>query len=367
MKRTAKRWVITFVCLQLAVLVAITGLVVYIDPFFHYHAPFLSQFFYALDDADQRSQNEGILKHFDYNAIITGSSMTANFKTSQMDELFGVKSIKVPFFGASFKEVSDALSRTLSYNPDVQIVVRSLDLPYFLLDPHELRTDLGTYPTYFYNNNPFDDVNYLFNRSVMLKEILPMLGYSLAGGEPGITDFDSYSNRMEYHTFGPKTVLGTRGTYLPPTEINKLTDEQRTMIKENVSLHLTSLAEQYPDITFYYFFTPYSAAWWGSTYQSGNLEQEIELEKIAIEEMLNYDNIRLFSFSTFFDITTDLNNYLDTTHYADWINEDLLRFMKEGTGLLTEENYQAYLEQEYEFYKTFDYNSLFDQVDDPNY
>lgn len=59
-----------------------------VDPFIHYHKPLTNAYFYPLDN--QRSQNDGILKHFEYNALITGTSMTENFKTSELDELFGV-------------------------------------------------------------------------------------------------------------------------------------------------------------------------------------------------------------------------------------------------------------------------------------
>ena len=64
----------------------IISVVVYVDPFMHYHKPIISKFFYSLDN--QRSQNDGIIKYFDYDAIITGTSMIENFKTSEFDKLF---------------------------------------------------------------------------------------------------------------------------------------------------------------------------------------------------------------------------------------------------------------------------------------
>ena len=93
------------------------------------------------------------------------------------------------------------------------------------------------------------------------------------------------------------------------------------------------------------------------------LDQNIEAERIAIEELLKYDNIRLFSFNNLTNITTDLNNYKDATHYGDWINSLILRYMYDGKGLLTAENYEAYLEEERQFYSTFDYTLLNGQED----
>ena len=71
--------------------IIVTGVVVFIlfiigagtymiDPLFHYHEP-VEGLKYPIND--ERYQNDGIIKHFEYNAIITGSSMTENFKTSE--------------------------------------------------------------------------------------------------------------------------------------------------------------------------------------------------------------------------------------------------------------------------------------------
>ena len=87
----------------LVAMIIIGGFVYVIDPYFHYHKPFFSYF--KLDN--QRYQNDGIAKNFDYDAIITGTSMTENFKTSEFDELFNVKSVKMSFSGGSFKEINE--------------------------------------------------------------------------------------------------------------------------------------------------------------------------------------------------------------------------------------------------------------------
>ena len=37
--------------------------------------------------------------------------------------------------------------------------------------------------------------------------------------------------------------------------------------------------------------------------------------------LLEYDNVKLFSFSDFFDVTCNLDNYKDDTHYSDKISD----------------------------------------------
>ena len=74
-------WFVTVI-----VILTIVGYAVYtVDPFIHYHKPYTDKYFYMLDN--ERSQNDGITKHFDYDAMITGTSMTENFKTTDMDDV----------------------------------------------------------------------------------------------------------------------------------------------------------------------------------------------------------------------------------------------------------------------------------------
>ncbi len=52
-------------------------------------------------------------------------------------------------------------------------------------------------------------------------------------------------------------------------------------------------------------------------------------------------------------------NYMDAGHYGEWINSQMLHWMREGEGLLTEENYKDYLKNIEELYENYDYDSIF--------
>ena len=71
----------------------------------------------------------------------------------------------------------------------------------------------------------------------------------------------------------------------------------------------------------------------------------------------------MFSFNNRLDITTDLNNYKDEFHYGGWINSLILKWIHDGTGLLTNENYQSYIEEELNNYINFSYENLYNQTD----
>ena len=107
MKRKAILWVLGFSALVIAALVFTACRTVYVDPFFHYHEPRTDEYFYTLDN--QRSQNDGIVKHFSCQGMITGTSMTENFHTSDFGRYWDYSFIKIPLEGATFRETGDII------------------------------------------------------------------------------------------------------------------------------------------------------------------------------------------------------------------------------------------------------------------
>lgn len=355
-------WILAFFLLLIAALIPIAALVIHVDPFIHYHPPYLDDYFYTLNN--QRSQNDGIIKHFEYDALITGTSMAENFKTSEMDELFGTISIKVPYSGGSFKEINDSLIAALKNNPDLKTIVRGLDMQKFIEDKDALRKDLGRYPTYLYDDYMFNDAGYLFNRDVIFSRIYPMMRQRDSEDfEGGITSFDAYSNWAAYQTYGINAVCPEGIEYQVPEEPVHLTEKEKELLLGNIHQNVTALADEYPDVTFYYFIPPYSAVWWGELVADGTIYRQHEAETIVIEQILPYSNIKLFSFNNLTDITTDINHYKDSLHYGSWINSLMLEYMHDGKCQLTYDNYEEYLEEEWNFYISFDYTSLNGQED----
>lgn len=366
-KLNSKIWILIYLILVTGALVVAAMQVIRVDPFFHYHQPDTDNYYYILNN--ERSQNDGITKHFDYDAIITGTSMTQNFKTTEMDEIFGTNSIKIPYSGASYKEINDSLIVALKHNKNLKTIIRGLDINRFLLDKDIMSLDLGEYPTYLYDNNIFNDVQYIFNRDVIFNRTYPMmLANDSDDFEGGITSFDAYSNWMARYTFGINAVYPPpdRITVQNPGEPVHLTEEEKSIVLGTVQQNITSLAIEYPNVTFYYFFPPYNAAWWKGLVDNGSIYKQIEAEEIVIEQILECDNIRLFSFNNLTNITTDLNNYKDGTHYGEWINSLMLRYMHDDKCRLTNANYKEYLDYELNYYLTFDYNSLNEQPDYEN-
>lgn len=324
-------------------------LVVYTDPFFHYHKP-IEGLSYCLDD--ERYINDGIERHFSYDAIITGTSMAANFKASEFDSLFQTHSIKAPFYGEYYKAVNDNLERAVGYNPDIRIILRGLDYNLLAKGKDELSLAPDSYPTYLYDNDPFNDVNYVFNKTVLLKHVLKTLIRSAQKAAP--TTFDEYRNWNDSYTFGKEAILET---YQRPGR--SAPEVLPVLDAESIRQNILDLAEQNPQIDFYLFFTPYSIFYWDQINQEGTLEAQLTMERAAIEMLLPCENIHLYSFFDEFDLICNADNYKDPGHYSEDVNSYILLCMADGRHELTMENYEAYCQRVWDFYTAFDYDLLY--------
>ena len=349
---TAKQWFICYCITLLGLMSLCIGLTVFVDPYFHYHKPFVDLFYYQF--WAERYINDGIIKHFDYDAVITGTSMTQNFKTSEFDEMFGCHSIKVPFVGGTYFEI-DRNQKIALRTHDVKYMVRSLDWSRLDQDKDSMHENFE-FPYYLYNDSLADDIKYVLNWKTLTQSIAVLTSHG-----KGHTSFDAYSYWGDNYAFGKQYVFETAGypRFSAPAGQVSLTKDEKDTIWQNVQQNVVELAKEHPETQFYYFFPPYSIAYYGKLYSEGKLLRFLQMEQLAIELILSCENIHLFSFNTKFDWITNLENYKDEAHYGAWINSDMLRLMKTDEYRITNKNVDSYLRTEHKFYMSYDYSSVF--------
>ena len=358
----AKIWIISWYLIVIPVLCVTAYLAYHIDPYFHYHQPELDHYHYTL--SNPRCQNDGIVKHFDYDAMITGTSMSQNFRTTEADEVFHKTFIKVIFRGGTYKEINDNIMAALKANPELKTVIRCLDIDHMIEAWDAMRSDLGKYPEYLYDDKPWNDIQYLLNRDVLFGRTLQMLSdRGKEGFQPGITPFDDFERTQEIWAYGINTACPFGIHSKPPENFGHLTEEEREELRENIERNVISAADAYPETDFYYFYSPYSIDVWSDWYNEGMLIKILEAEEYVTELILPHTNIRLYSFNNRTDLITDMNHYHDGRHYAAWINSMILRWLYDGKYRITPENYQDTLQKEYDFFTTFDYESINGQED----
>ena len=346
-----KQWFLSVLITTVAGLCTIFFLMLYFDPYFHFHGP-LPGLSYRL--TEERYINSGIAKNFEYNAIITGSSMNQNFKTSSFDQLFGTKSVKTPFSGGGFEEVSNHIRRALESKNQVKMVLWGLD--YNGLNRDFDWEGYDNYPEYLYDKNPLNDLSYIYNKNILLEGLFNNLVHTITGQET--TSFDEYSSWEGGRGWDSISNTYTRSIGILPME--EITQKEIERVTANIERNIVALAKDYPDTQFILFYTPYSALYWESIYRDGWLEKQLKMEEIATSLMLSCENIKLYNFNHMTEITNNIQYYRDKEHYVWEINEMILQWIVKENGLVTRNNYKSNIEWTENYYRNFNYDILYE-------
>ncbi|MCQ2520680.1 MAG: hypothetical protein MJ107_09145 [Lachnospiraceae bacterium] len=347
----AKRFNLITLLIPGILLVITAAFMIIIDPYFHYHKPLL-KLEYPMNN--EYYMNAGIAKNFDYEIMIAGDSETQNIKASLVENLWGMKTVKLPNPGAPFLETDGVVRFGIRNNKKLKIVIRPLDDYLFTADPHMSR--YAKEDMYLYDANPFNDVRYVFNKETVI-DAVTVLTYTRAGKKT--INFDEYSRTEDVEEYGD---FDTLAHDLISQRSFRLAGDTETIYAntlENIKRNIVRTAEENPDIMFYYFILPYSACFWKEIGDNGLIPVAVNCERIALNEMLKYDNIKVFSFMDDYDITTDWRFYCDEIHFSGAVDDYMMEAMYKGEHLITKENVDEYLEGLESFYMTYDYNQMF--------
>lgn len=346
-----KKWCLLSLGIFLAGLVLLGGLNALVDPLFHYHAP-LESLSYEMLNTRQRYLNDGISKHFDYDAMITGTSMLENTSTELCDELFGVKSVKVPFEGASFKEIDLNLRRALEVNGDIRLVIRTLDYFISVNDKDDMLYDASSFPDYLYDASLLNDAEYLFNKSILFDDTLHTLRRTAAGAEA--TTRDGYS-RMSPLLFGAKLPEG-RVRDAAPDRLYA-TPELLATVEGNIRQNFVETVKANPDVEFYLFFPPYSVVHWDVMRVQGKVDEQIDVAKKTAELLVGLENAHVFAFDHLPEVICDLESYMDDgCHYDGKISDMIFEWIAAGEYELDEDGVEEYFESLRVFLRETDFS-----------
>ena len=302
----------------------LSSIVIFIDPFQVYHLASLYR--PPIDNVTQVYSNAGIARNFEYDSAIVGSSVTENFRPSQMDELLGGRFIKLCTSAGTAN--NHALLMNLAFDThEMKRIVYGLDVYSFIAEPDATGSSV---PMYLYDHNPFNDVQYWLNRSVLGSFLPRCLRNWGQEQDPDIRD--------NMYCWAGRDIYGQialyNASFTPPEEV-LASDFFLADARLNLDLHLIPYITENPQTQFDIFFPPYSAAEWSSMQSSGTLEAMLTLRGVCYDALSAFENVRIFDFSTREDWVLYLDNYKDTLHYGQWINDEIVRCIADETNLVT--------------------------------
>ena len=181
---------------------------------------------------------------------------------------------------------------------------------------------------YLYDHNPFNDVQYWLNRSV-LGSFLPRCLRTW-----GKTQDDSIRDSM--YCWAGKDKYGPIALYnasFTPPEIVFAPDTHAEAARQNLEIHVIPYVAAHPETQFDFFFPPYSAAEWSSMQAKGTLESMLTLRGVCFDVLSQYENVTIHDYSANADWVLNLDNYKDTLHYGQWINDEMTQCFATGDGI----------------------------------
>ena len=343
-----RKWNITVLCVSFFMLLGTLTFNFIIDPFLHYRAG-LGDFHYPL--TEERYINDGMQRYYEYQILITGTSMSWNFKPSVFEDMFGKKTLKTAYSGAYFHELAQNMEHAISHNSDLELIVCSLDPNIMVMDPYSEAYE-GT-PVYLYDYNPFNDVSYLLNKDVVTKSIA-VINYTRAGNVT--VSRDDYGRFDLYMPSGRDAVLGSY-VRQPMMDAGITFDEEdRKKVYDNITLNFIELAREKPEVTFIFYIPPYSYCYWDAMVRTGQLQYVLDVEEYAVSLLLEEENIKIYAFDDMTDVTTDLDNYTDTLHYVSEVCNIIAEKIYKDEGRLTVQNYSEYFAKIGRIYSQYDYD-----------
>ena len=193
MKQAYKRWVCGLLAGVLVMLALCAAVVYVVDPCLYYRIPDRWQpvFF------SERYQMAGLARNVEADTVLVGTSMAANYRSSQMEEVFGTPSLRLTIPDGYYSEF-DKLMNVLFRAQDPERVIFGMDVSILIRDESGLT---GAMPEYLYNSTPLDDIQYLLNKDTLYYSVYTLLANRWGRGDTldeGFTwDRTTWWNHME--------------------------------------------------------------------------------------------------------------------------------------------------------------------------
>ncbi len=347
--------------LPLAAFVGVNWLV---DPYRIFHKPWIGNDYYT-SDRSMRDATAGIINTEEFDSIILGSSMAANFSPNEASQLFGNRFVNISMDGSGIPERSLVLNYALRRKKLAEVIFsfdgfrqvsQSPVAPYAFLYDNNRANDLMIYAS------SLKPIRYAFCRNFMVASdaFCPNRKNDLENLVEWHTDwehskrFGGLNKWLEAKNNGQiKDALKSIADSVRTIESGEVKAADPALVERNVARDrkafnetLLSSAAQYPQTHFYMFFPPYSRLNYAILKQSDpqRFEEYLEILRMVVSDAEKYPNVKVFGFETA-DFLDDIANYKDTSHYHQRINSAILRWMKSGEHELTSSNLEPYIQE----------------------
>lgn len=332
----SRKWIASFFACVLIIMLLLAGIAYIIDPFFQFRVRdntyMLTGWFVA----------GGLIKNYDYDTLILGSSMAQNFDMDTFRNELGAKPLHIGLNAMRTSEINKLMET--AYNAGkAKTYYICIDLPKLAEDPKDSRI-----AEHLLKKDIISKLKYLLSYEVWFRFIPIDISFMLLDcAHIDLPIKYAYSKsidrledwRLDY-IFGEKVVLDDyrKGRFGVSTVD---TEELYLRMTSHIDMFLEGF--DFENGEYVFFFPPYSSLYWCVTQDGGYFDVYLRAKQYFVQqtEMVGattYD----FQFA---DFSTDLENYKDMTHYRPEINDWMVKCFANEEFIITNNNSRSFQEK----------------------
>jgi hypothetical protein len=322
-----RRFFATVLGIALAISAAVIAFNAWVDPFQQYRKAerFPPRFY----NAWQRYENPGLAKHYDYDRIVTGSSLMECVLPADVDRIMGGRTINLSESAQTAYDAGQLLRTALRTGKPRQVIM-NLDYNAFSGAPD--RSGFSeAFPTYMYDEARWNDLPYVLGIGTLRKSVETVAGLKWSRFNPDPARMWYWMDGIQFSA--AKAVQG-----LDPDNLNaRFRQPQRTLagMQASYEANLVPLIEAYPQVRFTFLYAPYAILVWLDFEQRGQLEVTLAFREWVFERTSRYPNVEIFDFHAEPALVLDLNNFTDIYHHSPAVSREILQAMKDSRNKLT--------------------------------
>lgn len=325
----AKQW-LKYLIFSIICFICVICLFNYIiDPFQHYRQATIYTFNYS---GNQRYLNSGLAKNYNFNSIVIGTSMTENF-TLDKTKIIMNNPIKLSIAGGQAYQFKQILNIAFSKH-QIQTVLFGLDVYSFL----NAKEDSNELIDCLYDDSLFNDYKYLLNLDTLKRAFKILFSKDNRKSKKEY----NYNHMFEWQNNNQKNFTLERVIDNYNNRDKQFSHHKNSwnliQLENNFDNNLYKLIIENKNTKFIFFFPPYSILTYKDWEEKDSLDTILKFKEYIYNKLITLENVSLYDFQIAKEITHNLNNYKDITHYSQNISFWIIDQIYDGNFLLNSKN-----------------------------
>ncbi|MEQ8235489.1 MAG: hypothetical protein ABRQ23_01795 [Syntrophomonadaceae bacterium] len=357
-----KRFFLTTTAFILLLLIGAGGINYAVDPLQYFHRAW---FYPPVFSVEQRYQNPGLARNYGGDTVIIGSSMTENFVPSQVDQILGVKSVKLSMSAATAREEAMMIDLALRRG-QVKTVIWGLDFASLKGAPNRVSDEDVPFPYYLYDRQPVNDLAYLFSITALENSLQILKNYYQHIPTPS-PELEYLNNWSDKYWFDHRPIMQRwqeeQSARNSGTKLYQGVDGSLPAMRRSFDINILPLVKANPEVEFLIYYPPYSILRYRSMWEEDPdlFDAELGIKHYIFAELQQFPNVSLYDFQADPVLTFDLDNYKDYSHHSTLYNRLILEALasKDPKYLVTPSNINRLLTDLRVQVETLDVESMY--------